>query len=751
MEQQVPENKSTGFKYLIIPCSTVFISSFCIMVIELVAGRLIAKFLGSSLYTWTSVIGVVLAGITIGNYIGGRIADKTPSRKALAALFALAAFSCVVIIMLNNVIGEWVWLWQFSWPVRIFMHVSVVFLLPSALLGTISPVVAKMALERGLPTGRTVGDIYAWGAAGSIAGTFAAGYYLIAAMGTTMIIWGAGGVLILMALLYGISFWFFRSACFFFLLIACLGIAPWQWTKQMSEKVLLRAKPDPTILYEDETEYCYVTVKTFGGDPKKKVFTQDKLVHSSIDLNNMNSLQYTYEQMMVAITQRYTQENNSPSFMILGGGGYVLPRYIKNHWPQSKVEVVEIDPGVTKAAYEAFHLDPSLEIKTISLDARNYVDHLNNQQELGKEVQKYDFIYEDALNDFSVPFQLTTDEFNKKLFNILNDNGVYLIELIDTLDSGLFLGSMINTLKLTFPFVEVLTENNVPTNERNTFVIVAAKKELNLANVCVGFDVNKNVQYLNEDDYSKLRTKTNQLVLKDNYAPVENLLAPVVERLGIEGKAMYKDKKARQVAEDAEKFAWKGNLAKTLQKLDKLVELDPSVSVRSYMVMAAIFADRNRTNSAIEIYKAAVNKFTDEKFKNQMSELRGNYAVLLNKIGKYAEAKEEFAKVEADFNEMVQKKPATAVSLSQIGNMAAELEEFKKAVFYFKKAVELSPLDFDRNMELIQAMHIDGDVDGAIGECKSSLDRMQKENKIEDANKIGTYLKNLEKIKEQKK
>jgi hypothetical protein len=60
-----------------------------------------------------------------------------------------------------------------------------------------------MALERGLPTGRTVGDIYAWGAAGSIAGTFAAGYYLIALMGTISIIYGIAAVMIVMALLYG--------------------------------------------------------------------------------------------------------------------------------------------------------------------------------------------------------------------------------------------------------------------------------------------------------------------------------------------------------------------------------------------------------------------------------------------------------------------------------------------------------------------------------------------------------------------
>lgn len=156
-------NKSRSFLSIIVPSATVFLSSACIMILELVAGRLIARHLGSSLYTWTSVIGVVLGGITIGNYLGGRIADRFPARKALAVLFGACSVACVVIVVLNNLVGDWIWLWKLSWPMRVFSHVSIVFLLPSTLLGMISPVVAKMALDRGLPTGRTVGDIYAWG------------------------------------------------------------------------------------------------------------------------------------------------------------------------------------------------------------------------------------------------------------------------------------------------------------------------------------------------------------------------------------------------------------------------------------------------------------------------------------------------------------------------------------------------------------------------------------------------------------
>lgn len=201
MEQREKNAKSAAFP-LLVPSLTVFISSFCIMVLELVAARLIARHIGSSLYTWTAVIGVVLSGISLGNYLGGRIADMVQTRKILSPLFAISAATCALVVILNNIVGEWTWLWQFSWPARVFVHVFLVFMLPSTILGTISPVVAKMALDSGLPVGRTVGNIYAWGAAGSIAGTFTTGYWLIGAMGTIAIVGTVGGTLLLMAVLY---------------------------------------------------------------------------------------------------------------------------------------------------------------------------------------------------------------------------------------------------------------------------------------------------------------------------------------------------------------------------------------------------------------------------------------------------------------------------------------------------------------------------------------------------------------------
>jgi len=229
-------------------------------------------------------------------------------------LFAACAAACLVTVVANNLIGKFTWLWQFNWPTRILLHVTIVFLLPSALLGTISPVVAKMALERGLPTGRTVGDIYAWGAAGSIVGTFAAGYYLIALMGTISIIWAVATVMIVMSLLYGAGLWTVRATAVIFLGAVLLAAGPWGWAKQTALTIGLREPSYGIAIYEDETNYSYVAVKSFGGNPERRNFVQDKLIHSEILVGEPNKLQYTYEQTMAAITHRFAAGKEKPFF-----------------------------------------------------------------------------------------------------------------------------------------------------------------------------------------------------------------------------------------------------------------------------------------------------------------------------------------------------------------------------------------------------------------------------------------------------
>jgi hypothetical protein len=187
---------------VLIGCNAVvFLASVCVMVLELTASRLIAKHVGGSLYTWTSVIGVVLAGITVGNFLGGWLADRFKPEKLVSRLFILSSISCLSVLWLDQLIGTAERPADVEWPTWVFMTVAQMFFMPAMALGTISPVMASIALSHTKRTGITVGNVYAWGAMGSIIGTFLTGFYLIDVFGTRAIIGGTAGALALLGVI----------------------------------------------------------------------------------------------------------------------------------------------------------------------------------------------------------------------------------------------------------------------------------------------------------------------------------------------------------------------------------------------------------------------------------------------------------------------------------------------------------------------------------------------------------------------
>jgi spermidine synthase len=183
----------------LVPYALSFISSLAIMVLELVASRLVAQHVGASLLVWTSVIGIILAGICLGNVLGGRLADRVPSRLALGTLYALAAALTLASLWINGFVGRLPGLDSIIWDLRTLIVVSLDFLVPATVLGMISPVVAKMAVEQSKRTGSAIGDVYFWGAVGSITGTFLAGFWLISLAPTSTIVAVVAAALALLA------------------------------------------------------------------------------------------------------------------------------------------------------------------------------------------------------------------------------------------------------------------------------------------------------------------------------------------------------------------------------------------------------------------------------------------------------------------------------------------------------------------------------------------------------------------------
>jgi tetratricopeptide (TPR) repeat protein/MFS family permease len=743
-EGKINMGNSRGFSPILIPGVTVFVSSACIMVLELVAGRIIARHLGSSLYTWTSVIGVVLAGITIGNFLGGRIADRIPARKALSVLLGISSVTCVVVIILNNLVGEWLWLWKLSWPVHIFIHVSLVFILPSTLLGTISPVVAKMALDKGLPRGRTVGDIYACSAAGSIVGTFLTGFYLIAALGTITIIWIVAAVLLLMAILYWYRLLVLYLWAVIFIVLMTMGTAPVEWAKHGGAAVGLREKADPNILYEDESQYCYIAVQQLSKDPDVRKFTQDKLTHSKIIMNDVSNLQYLYTVIYAGLTEGLAK--GKPSVMAIGGGGYVFPRYVEKRWPGSHIDVVEIDPAVTEAAIQAFGLDRNTSINTIYMDARNYVDEMLNKQRNGEEIPRYNFIYEDAFNDYSVPFQLVTKEFNDKIAKILTDDGVYMMNVIDVFDSGLFLGAVINTLEETFPYVHVIVDYITVPSIRETYVLVAAKSDFDPKSILSKYDKGLKLWYLSESDKNLLKEKSRGIVLMDDYAPVENLLTPVVRERAEEELA---DRYAKQAEKLREQAQWRQSIA----KYEKAAQLCPAWSTKFYNEIGVIQGERGNLQEAVNAFQKALNCHAQSGAKqNTTGSIYLNLGLALRAMGRVEDARENFTKAIEQFRIEITETPNPHMAYARLGETLAMTEDIEAASEAFRQALALEPGELSYYYNLVDALQNQNRLDEAINVLQEGIKFMSGNGQIEAATELKKYLDLLEyqKSKQQK-
>ncbi len=209
-----PAQMSRPAAYLV-----VFVASCCTLILELVAGRILAPFIGVSLYTWTSIIGVVLAGISLGNYVGGRSADRWPERRTLGILLLAGGLASLAILPLisiatsiptgqlvdpNNRLGGVLPLDRAALLIlRIVTITALIFFPPSLILGMVSPVVIKLTLRDLAHTGGLVGKVYALSTLGSILGTFATGFVLVQVFGTRMIVLGVGIVLLIMAAVFG--------------------------------------------------------------------------------------------------------------------------------------------------------------------------------------------------------------------------------------------------------------------------------------------------------------------------------------------------------------------------------------------------------------------------------------------------------------------------------------------------------------------------------------------------------------------
>jgi spermidine synthase len=509
--------------------SIAFVSSACIMIVELVAGRIVAPYIGVSIFAWTGVIGTVLAGVSLGNYVGGRLADRWASSQLLGILLTLSGIASLSILIVD-ILGRFTDLDSITAEtLRLFAALGaltvLLFFVPCALLGTLSPVVARLGIRDLSQTGSIVGRIYAAGSLGSIVGTFLTGFWLISQFGTHKVVWGTGLLLAILGLLV-----LLRSR--------------WLWALPLA--LLLAGGTLPAIgpawLYGPctrETNYFCIQVRDeeHGGELVRALYL-DRLLHSFSSLDDPTKLLYDYEQMYAEATAYQAQHKEGTlRALFIGGGGYTFPRYMEALYPESEIYVIEIDPGVTEIAYEQLGLDRDTQIVTFNEDARMFLaraPHLFPPASGGDQERPegtYDLIMGDAFNDFSVPYHLTTQEFNERVHAWLADGGLYLVNIIDG-PQGTFLRSYTHTLRQTFRHVYLAIDIDTWRRvTRSTLVLIATDRPLDLdafADIDAGDGDPQLARLLiGQEQIDALLAEGRTVTLTDRYAPVDQMLIPV--------------------------------------------------------------------------------------------------------------------------------------------------------------------------------------------------------------------------------
>ncbi|MBI4318971.1 MAG: fused MFS/spermidine synthase [Chloroflexi bacterium] len=491
-------------------CTVVAIASFCSMAIELAASRILAPYIGVSLYSWTGIIGVVLAGIAVGNYLGGRIADRWPRQGFLGfSLFlcGLASLSIVVSVMYVAQQGLFNSLGLME---RIVAMTAAIFFVPVLLLGTISPQVIRLAIADLDHAGRISGRVYAWSTAGAIAGTFATGWFLISLLGVHTLILAAGLGLVGLAIFAG-RFW--RDAIN---LIGAVAIAAG------AVYVLFDLGALKSVCTLETDYFCIKVYDEVRDVGPVKTLVLDHLIHSYVKIGDPSYLGYEHEQVQAELTRLVAARTSAPRVLVVGGGGYTYPRWVEAFVPSASVDVVEIDPGVTETAYRELGLSRDTRIISHNLDGRQFVQELAPRG-------AYQLIVQDAVNDLSVPYHILTKEYNDHIRALLSDDGIYLLTVIDLYRDGQLLRAAARTMMETFPEVQLMGVR--PAWEyagSSVFVMYGSARkfdaeELQMALRSRGVEMRTVAQ-----PKEQLRAYVDvepRIVLTDQYAPVDNLIS----------------------------------------------------------------------------------------------------------------------------------------------------------------------------------------------------------------------------------
>ncbi|MFZ0214848.1 MAG: fused MFS/spermidine synthase [Candidatus Dormiibacterota bacterium] len=499
-------------RWFVLPVT--FVAGMSSLAIEFGASRLLAPYFGDSLYVWGVLIGLILIYLSIGYWLGGRVADRWPRTDLYFQLVAWAGFWIGLIPLV-------------SYPIllaalRGFADVSaglvlstllavvLLFAFPTIILGFASPFAIRLLLRDVESGGVTAGRIYALSTGGSIVGTFLPVFVTIPTWGTRATLVGTGILLLVVA---GVAQFPRRWYVAILLLVVIVGA------------ILIPHEIKPPVagrlLYETESAYNYIQVVQVGNQTEL-ILNEGQAIHSIYDPDSVLTGGY-WDYLLLGSAFRPAQQTEvrPKRVLILGlAGGTAVRQLDAAYGDGVHIDGVDEDPAIIGAGRRYFHMDePNLSVQV--QDARYW---LATQ----KPSDRYDEIVMDVYRQPYIPFQMTTKEFFELVRQHLAPGGSVIVNAGRTASDYRLVAALASTMRVVYDDVYL---SDVP-NWTNT-LIYGTTAPTSLADVRHNLALAKEplVQQVGATllgDGNLRRSPYHGQVFTDDVAPVERIIDSII-------------------------------------------------------------------------------------------------------------------------------------------------------------------------------------------------------------------------------
>lgn len=487
---------------------SVFVSGAVVMVLEVLGTRLIAPVYGTSLHVWSAIIAVTLLSLSVGYWVGGRVADRWPRAAVYFLLFEAAALLIVLLPLVREPVLS------LTKPLGLrggALVSAILFLgLPLTLLGMISPYAVRLAAHLITDLGRIAGRLYALSTAGSLVGTLLAGFYLIPSFRLSNIFLGVALVLCAPAAAYQLAA-ARRQLVAAALVVLVVGA--------------VATRPRATaagVLHVGETQFGQLKVFDQGG-------ARSLLVNGTIQtqtLSGSNVALSAYTLLMAELAWRARPDGHHALLIGLGGG--VLPPLLASFGVVTRS--VEVDPEVLEVAREYFAFDPHRYPVTIA-DGRQF---------LASTPDRYDYILLDAFAGEAVPVHLLTAQMVDLIAQRLAPGGILVVNFLGFREGAAArpLRSVVRTIATRLPHVVVYP--SFPAGDYGNNIVLAAREPIRLHGGPRPFVVMP--WLLDEVRIQRpLDLSGPAIVLDDDYNPLDLWAVDASEKWRRAAMAMYPD------------------------------------------------------------------------------------------------------------------------------------------------------------------------------------------------------------------